>query len=387
MLLAADPLTVQNWFKAEWERGSVTGWPETLSQLLGAQAMATTRSAKQHQRLRELFSPMLMDASLSRMLPQIQGSVQRYMRDWAARGTVPAYTETLTLIFDALVNQAMQLDWPVADIKQYAAVCEVWNQGFRPSTSDPRFAKGMEARVELVARFRRSVKDPRLLQGSIPAALRDEFGADSEIVTDNLIMLLFAGFETSTSLAVRLLYELALNPAALKKLRAEHKAVRAEHGPTLGLAALKDMTYTEAAISETLRIGQIVANVPRIATRAINTPRAPAVPAGCPFSASFCGQSVLDPAAEGSQAAFNPERWLDPKNKASLKLHQHPFGYGTHSCLGYRIARAVAAAMAQELALAYDFSADTNTTFSDFPTGSRPANELPLSLKPLRAVE
>ncbi|KAF6239167.1 cytochrome P450, partial [Scenedesmus sp. NREL 46B-D3] len=236
-------------------------------------------------------------------------------------------------------------------IKQYAAVCEVWNQGFRPSTSDPRFAKGMEARI----------------------------------VTDKPDQLLFAGFETSTSLAVRLLYELALNPAAAEE--AEHKAVRAEHGPTLGLAALKDMTYTEAAISETLRIGQIVANVPRIATRAINTPRAPAVPAGCPFSASFCGQSVLDPAAEGSQAAFNPERWLDPKNKASLKLHQHPFGYGTHSCLGYRIARAVAAALAQELALAYDFSADTNTTFSDFPTGSRPANELPLSLKPLRAVE
>jgi hypothetical protein len=31
-LLAADPLTVQNWFKAEWERGSVTGWPDTLSE-------------------------------------------------------------------------------------------------------------------------------------------------------------------------------------------------------------------------------------------------------------------------------------------------------------------------------------------------------------------
>jgi cytochrome P450 len=130
----------------------------------------------------------------------------------------------------------------------------------------------------------------------------------------------------------------------------------------------------------------MVANVPRIATKPINTPRAPAVPAGCPFSASWCGQSVLDPAVQGSQSDFSPERWLDPKNKASLKLHQHPFGYGTHSCLGYRIARAVAAAMAQELALAYELSADTNTAFNDFPTGSRPVNELPLTLKPLAAA-
>lgn len=44
------------------------------------------------------------------------------------------------------VNQAMQLDWPDADIKKYAVLFEVWNQGFTPSTEDPRWAKGMEAR-------------------------------------------------------------------------------------------------------------------------------------------------------------------------------------------------------------------------------------------------
>lgn len=66
--------------------------------------MATTRSAEQHQRLRELFHPMLMDESMSRMLPAIQHSVQGYMKEWAARGTVPAYTETLTLVFDILVG-------------------------------------------------------------------------------------------------------------------------------------------------------------------------------------------------------------------------------------------------------------------------------------------
>jgi cytochrome P450 len=62
------------------------------------------------------------------------------------------------------------------------------------------------------------VKDPSLLPGSIPAALRDEFGADSDVITDNLIMVLFAGFETSTGLAVRLLYELARHPEALAKV-------------------------------------------------------------------------------------------------------------------------------------------------------------------------
>jgi hypothetical protein len=31
-LLAADPLTVQNWFKDEWALGTMTAWPETLSE-------------------------------------------------------------------------------------------------------------------------------------------------------------------------------------------------------------------------------------------------------------------------------------------------------------------------------------------------------------------
>lgn len=72
------------------------------------------------------------------------------------------------------------------------------------------------------------------------------------------------------------------------QLRDEHKILASQYGgPNLSLASLKDMTYTEAIISETMRLSQIVANVPRIATKPIDTPNAPTVPAGCPFSASW----------------------------------------------------------------------------------------------------
>lgn len=70
-----------------------------------------------------------------------------------------------------------------------------------------------------MARFRQSLRDPGLLKGSIPAALRDEYGADSDVCTDNLIMVIFAGFETSTSLVVGLMYHLAQQQAVLDKVR------------------------------------------------------------------------------------------------------------------------------------------------------------------------
>jgi cytochrome P450 len=76
--------------------------------LLGAQAMASTKDAQQHTRLREIFSPMMSDAAMTRMLPKIQATVQRYLKGWAARGTVPAYTEMLTVLFDVLVRCAVK---------------------------------------------------------------------------------------------------------------------------------------------------------------------------------------------------------------------------------------------------------------------------------------
>jgi len=57
---------------------------------------------------------------MSRMLPNIQRSVQAYMRDWAARGTVPAYTETLTLVFDVLVSSL----WPRVTSMLVAGLCQ-----------------------------------------------------------------------------------------------------------------------------------------------------------------------------------------------------------------------------------------------------------------------
>lgn len=48
-------------------------------------------------------------------------------------------------------------------------------------------------RKELIARLRQSLSDPALTPGSMPAKLRDAYGADSDVCTDNLIMVVFAG--------------------------------------------------------------------------------------------------------------------------------------------------------------------------------------------------
>lgn len=84
----------------------------------------------------------------------------------------------------------------------------------------------------------------------------------------------------------------------------------AKHGPTLTPAAYADMPYTMAVVKETLRLAQIIFYVPRIATRQLNVPGGPTLPAGCPSFVALAAVSASDPALQksGDGEQFKPER-------------------------------------------------------------------------------
>lgn len=76
---------------------------------------------------------------------------------------------------------------------------------------------------------------------------------DSQIC-DNVLLMLFAGHDTSSSTLTHCLNNLQDHPAAMQQLRAEQAAVVAKHGEHITAAALKDMHYAEAVI----RCGDVV---------------------------------------------------------------------------------------------------------------------------------
>lgn len=91
---------------------------------------------------------------------------------------------------------------------------------------------------------------------------------------------------------------LALPFLALPQVQAEQAAVVARHGATLTPAAYADMPYTQAVVKETLRSAQIIAYVPRVATRELQVPGGPTLPAGCPFIMALSAISASDPALQ-----------------------------------------------------------------------------------------
>jgi len=81
-----------------------------------------------------------------------------------------------------------------------------------------------------------------------------------------------------------------------------------KYGPTITPEAYRNMPYTLAVVKETLRLAQIIAYMPRMATQELSVPGGPTLPAGCPFLIAMAAISGSDPALHGQGDAFKPER-------------------------------------------------------------------------------
>jgi cytochrome P450 len=154
-------------------------------------------------------------------------------------------------------------------------------------------------------------------------------------VRDQVMTLLFAGHDTSTSTISFMLYELARHPAALAKLLDEQDRVLAGAPPTaaqlMGGEALPEL---EMVLDETLRLYPAAWVGPR---RAVETFEfgGHEVPAGAYVNYSSWASHRL-PDVWPEPEAFVPERFT-PEAKAKLPKGAYiPFGGGSRTCIGMR---------------------------------------------------
>ena len=154
-------------------------------------------------------------------------------------------------------------------------------------------------------------------------------------VRDQVMTLLFAGHDTSTSTVSFLLYELARHPAALAKVLAEQDRVLGDRPPTaaelMGGEALPEL---EQVLDETLRLYPAAWVGPRKAvdTFEVGGHRVPKDAYG--YYSSWASHRLPDVWPEPE--AFVPERFA-PDAKAKLPKGAYiPFGGGSRTCIGMR---------------------------------------------------
>jgi cytochrome P450 len=159
----------------------------------------------------------------------------------------------------------------------------------------------------------------------------EEF-SDREI-RDQVMTLMFAGHDTSTSTLTFMLHELARHPEVMRRLHQEQDQVLGGESPT-ALQLEKEMPYLDAVLDEVLRLYPPAWIGPRRAIREFEF-GGHTVPRGA--YVNYCSwASHRLPEVFPQPDAFIPERFTRERKAALPRGAYVPFGGGSRICIGKR---------------------------------------------------
>ena len=296
-------------------------WPDSVQQLLGSKSLAN-RNGTGHKARRRVVGQLFSSAALARYTPSIQQLVEELCQELVtAEKPLPLAARMRRFAFAVIATTVLGLDGASRDA--LFADFEIWTRAlFSIPLAIPGtpFAKAMAARQRLLQRIKAELqRDSKaggldLLSGGL-----DEAGIplDDDDLAEQLLLLLFAGYETTASSLSCLFRALLLNPEIETWLRE-------------GLAESVTSPRLDATVLEVMRLTPPVGGFFR---RSL----APITLAGVAIPQGSVVQVVLSPASENDDAdlaAFRPQRHLDGSFGKTLL----PFGGGERVCLGKALA-------------------------------------------------
>lgn len=339
-------------------------YPPSVQHLVGKQGISNL-AGKQHMRIKRLVQAAFTPKAIRGYMPRMQAMAEEAVQKWAAQGDILTYNEMKWFTFRVAVGIIAGFDdsWtrPGPDgFERVNALFKDWLDGlfsFPIAIPGTAFARGMKARAGLMERINASLdllearkqqdkaegragrEEGQLTALDLLLASEDEEGKGltREQICDNVLVMLFAGHDTSATSLTRIFHFLHLHPEAAERLREEQAQVLAKHGPELTEEALDDMPYAEGVIREVLRIKPIIAGFPRVALTDFEL-AGHHIPKGTRMQCSLAQPLLTDArwAGEADPLQFKPERWLNgAAQKAGAWI---PFGGGPRLCLGWLLA-------------------------------------------------
>jgi cytochrome P450 len=204
-------------------------------------------------------------------------------------------------------------------------------------------------------------------------------------VRDEVMTLLFAGHDTTTSTVSFMFHELSREPEIVARLIAEQDAVLGGSTPTAGQLMSGELSELEMVLEETLRMYPPAWIGPRRSVEAFefggHTVPAKAFVNYCSWASHHL------PDVWESPSEFRPERFTPEARDALPKGAYVPFGGGSRTCIGMRFGqlevRAIATLILSRVTLSVP--EDFRLAIHQMPTIS-PKDGLPVSVRPRPAA-
>lgn len=304
-------------------------WPDSVRQLLGSRSLAN-RSGPAHKARRRVVGQLFSSGALSRYTPSIQALIEELITELQqSDGPQPLAAKMRRFAFAVIATTVLGLD--AADRDALFADFEIWTQAlFSIPLAVPGtpFARAMAARKRLLDRLKRVLQNSDSSQGGLDllSGGLDEVDMplDDDDLVEQLLLLLFAGYETTASSLSCLFRALLLNPEVerwlLPELLTSPWPFQTSHrSPRLDATVLEVMRLTPPVG------GFFRRNLQPIRLADVEVPRDRVI------------QVVLGSSGaqhDGDISAFRPQRHLDGSFTQTLL----PFGGGERVCLGKALA-------------------------------------------------
>jgi len=328
-------------------------WPASVKQLLGSRSLAN-RNGADHRARRRVVGQLFSAAALRRYSPGIVALVNDLAAELAvATAPVPLVERLRRFAFTVIAQVVLGLEG--GDRDALFADFEIWTRAlFSIPLAIPGspFARALSARQRLLARLgevlerarRRAAQGLPLAGGlDLLSGGLDEAGlplTDDDLV-EQLLLLLFAGYETTASSLGCLLAALLQHPRELAWLQEELGALPWPPAPGEAATAYDAAAAPRlaAVVQEVMRLNPPVGGFFRRTTRKLVLDGV-GVPAGRVVQVALAASNRYGPGGPGKPEQaddleqFRPARHLGEGCGLSLL----PFGGGERVCLGKALA-------------------------------------------------
>ena len=298
-------------------------WPESVRQLLGNRSLAN-RSGPGHRARRRVVGQLFSSSALERYTPSINALIEEVSNDLLEAATATPLADRMRrFAFAVIAGTVLGLDETNRDA--LFEDFEIWTRALfsipvaLPGTP---FAKAMAARQRLLKRLKTVLMEGDQSRGGLDLLSDglDEEGIplDDDDLAEQLLLLLFAGYETTASSLSCLFRALLINPEVAHWLQSD-------------LAGGSPAPRLDATVLEVMRLTPPVGGFFRRSLRPVQL-------AGVEVPENSVIQVVLTPShpADATDlAAFRPQRHLDGSFDQTLL----PFGGGQRVCLGKALAQ------------------------------------------------
>jgi cytochrome P450 len=351
-------------------------------------------------RQRRLAQPVFQHGRLEPICMIMTEVIAEVLKDWNAPNqgskTIALFSEmrklTLTVVIRALFGTELARQLP-AVAGSFVTALEVINRRIisptpylprlyqvptRDNRAFRRAVRYLDGVVEEIIRRRKSSGEPAstdLLALIMASQVAEENQISPELLRDEIMTLLLAGFETSATTMTWAICLLQRNPEAWSRLVTEVDLALGGRTPQFDdLAALP---YTRAVIEETLRLRPAKWAIPRMVTH-VDEVRDFRVPRGdivilVPYVTHRHPDFWVDP------EQFEPTRFL-PANRTGLHRWAYfPFGAGQRKCLGMDFALMEGQLTLAMIAQRYQLQSPDNLDVRPDPYVTlRPTGEVPI---------